>query len=457
MKIIIVGLGQVGQMLAEYAAAEGHEVVVIDRDGELVESVTDRFDVSGICGSGASRSVLMEAGADLADIVVALTPTDEVNIMICAVAKKCGACYTAARLYNNEFFEENAYLKNEFKIDAIVNPKWDTALEIAMQIGLPGTVKAEAFFGNDAVMLKVGIDRDSFLMGKPLSMIKPHFGVDMLVGIVIRDGKVHIPKGDFMLKEGDSIEIIVPSKHTSQVMMKLGMMRKPVKKVFLVGCGTTGRNLAEMLLKEKKQVIILEKDKKRCIELSTQLPTAEIACGDGIDDNVLLEEGIKFADVCVSITDSDEKNLVISLFAWYCGIKSIITKVDSPSIEHLLTKVSMDITVSPDVISVEKIKRFIKNITVYNDEGNDINRYYQIADGRAEAIEFIAYDNFAKKGIQLKSKDFTLKKGIVIAAIIRDGEMFIPDGSSDIRPGDHVIVIAAKDNNLNTINDIISR
>ena len=117
----------------------------------------------------------------------------------------------------------------------------------------------------------------------------------------------------------------------------------------------------------------------------------------------------------------------------------------------------MDITVSPDVISVEKIKRFIKNITVYNDEGNDINRYYQIADGRAEAIEFIAYDNFAKKGIQLKSKDFILKKGIVIAAIIRDGEMFIPDGSSDIRPGDHVIVIAAKDNNLNTINDIISR
>lgn len=171
----------------------------------------------------------------------------------------------------------------------------------------------------------------------------------------------------------------------------------------------------------------------------------------------MLEEGIKSADVCVSITDSDEKNLVISLFAWYCGIKSIITKVDSPSIEHLLTKVSMDITVSPDVISVEKIKRFIKNITVYNDEGNDINRYYQIADGRAEAIEFIAYDNFAKKGIQLKSKDFTLKKGIVIAAIIRDGEMFIPDGSSDIRPGDHVIVIAAKDNNLNTINDIISR
>ena len=135
MKIIIVGLGQVGQMLAEYAAAEGHEVVVIDRDKEQVESVTDRFDVSGICGSGASRSVLLEAGADLADIVVALTPTDEVNIMICAVAKKCGACYTAARLYNNEFFEENAYLKNEFKIDAIVNPKWDTALEIARQIG----------------------------------------------------------------------------------------------------------------------------------------------------------------------------------------------------------------------------------------------------------------------------------------------------------------------------------
>ena len=231
-------------------------------------------------------------------------------------------------------------------------------------------------------------------------------------------------------------------------------MNKPAKRAVLVGGGTVAYYLAKKLLENKRSVTILENDRKRCAELAQLLPQAEISYADGVDADVLLEEGMKKADVCVSLTGSDDANLVISLFAWSCGVESVITRVNATAYEKLLNKVNMDITISPAVISADRVMGFVRNVTVYNAKGNDIQCLYQLAGGMAEAIEFIAYDNCRKLGVAFRQPDFKLKKDILVAMIIRQGQVIIPDGNSCIQSGDRVVVISKRGHGLNTLNDI---
>lgn len=456
MKIIIVGLGQTGTAFAAEVSKGNHEVIVIDSNQHVVEEVTDTYNVSGVCGSGASKEILKRAGADTADVIVALTPMDEINLMICLIGKKCGTRYAAAKVHRPEFSGDKKYFTDEFQIDCIINPRRDTAREIARQIGLPAALRAEAFFGEAAAVVPIVIDEKSPLDGMKMDGIRSYFETDMLIGSVLREGNVFVPRGDSVLRAGDTIELIASNASLKKIVMKLGMVRRPVKKVLIVGAGTTGRYLAEQLLAEKLQVKILDSDRERCIELAGILPEADIAYAKEVDEKVLLEEGIRSSDVCVTLTGKDETNLVISLFAWSCNVASIITKVNSPSYERLLNKVNIDITISPVTTSVELLMRFIKNVTVYNEQGNDIQRFYQIANGKTSAIEFIAYDDFSKKNVPLCSKDFRLKKDVVIGAIIRKGQVIIPNGQSSIQTGDRVVVIAKNDSQLNILNDIFA-
>lgn len=454
MKIIIVGLGKTGVLLADTLSKEHHDVTVIDSDKTVVESTTDRLPVSGVVGSGASKHVLLAAGADTADLVVALTPSDEANLMTCQIAKKLGTKYTATRFLAPEFADDKEYLTSQFDIDYIVNPKYDVATEIERQIGLPGLVKADAFFSNDVVIIKITVDKNSSIVGKALRDVTGVLDAEVLVGAVLRDDKISIPNGNFVVEVGDVVDLILPQHAVHKVIAKLGLVRKPVKRVFIVGGGTIGCYLAENLLAEGKRVTILDNDKKRCAEILEMLPKADVAYLSAVDSDILEEEGIKDADVCISLTGEDEKNLVISMFAWSCGIPSIITKVDLPAYEKLLNKVNMDITISPTVISANMLMSFIRNITVFNEKGNDINRITSIAGGRAEAIEFIAYDNCKKLGIALKSPEFGLKKDLLLAAIIRNNKVIVPSGNSKIAVGDKVIVMAKTGHGLNTLNDI---
>lgn len=456
MKIIIVGLGKTGMLLADTLSRENHDVTVVDCDKEKVEAATDKYSVSGVWGSGASQSVLLKAGADTADVVLALTPSDEANLMTCMTAKRTGTRFAALKLERPEFGSDKNYLSEQFGIDYIVNTKLDTAKEINRQIGLPGRVKADAFFDNEVIMLRIDIGEGSPLAGSSLKDVRGIFDADMLVATVRRGEKVFVPDGSFVIQQGDVADVIAPSASVEKIVQKLGLVRKPVKKVFIVGGGTTGLYLAGRLLKEGKQVTILECDKERCIELSEMLPEARIAYAEAIDSNVLHEEGIDSADVCVSLTGEDEKNLVISLFAWSCGIGSIITKVNQPTYERLLSKVKIDISISPTVISADMLMRFIRNITVYNEKGNDINRIYSIAGGLAEAIEFVAFDDCRLLGVPLKNPEFKLKKGLLLAGVIRGSEVIIPNGSTTIESGDRVIVIAKAGHRMNILNDIFA-
>lgn len=456
MKVIIVGLGKTGMLLADLLSRENYDVTVVDSSKEKINSATDKYSVSGVCGSGASQSVLLKAGADTADVIVALMPSDEANLMTCMTAKKIGTRYAALRLQSPDFGDDKEYLLEQFGVDYIVNPKLATANEINCQIGLPGHVKAEAFFSTNAVMLRIDIDKNSPFSGKALKDIRGSFEENMLIGAVKRGEQVFVPDGGFVIEEGDTVNIISPHSSVERIVTKLGLLRKPVRSVFIVGGGTTGGYLAGKLLSQGKRVTILESSKKRCMELSEMLPKAEIAYVDEVDSDTLTEEGINSADVCVSLTGEDEKNLVISLFAWSCGIGSIITKVNLPSYERLLNKVKIDITISPTVISTDMFMRFIRNVTVFNEKGNDIRRIYSISSGLAQAIEFIAYDDCKMLGIPLKSPDFKLKKDLLLAAVIRGNDLIIPNGDTAIQSGDNVIVIAKSGHRLNILNDIFS-
>lgn len=455
MKIIIVGLGQTGTLLARRTAGENHDVVAIDCDKERVESVTNLYNVSGVCGSGASREILQHAGAATADVIIAVSPLDEINLMACAVAKDCGTRYAVARIHRPELMADKDYFAGTFRIDYIVNPKRDTAQEMYRQINIPGKVKADAYFSDVATIIRIRMDQDIIPGGSmPLTEVKSFFGTDMLVATVTRGEKLYIPRGDFVIQPGDVVGIIAADTAISQIIMKLGLSHKPAKKIMLVGGGTVAYYLAKKLLENKKSVTILEKDKKRCAELAELLPEAEISYADGIDADVLLEEGMKKADACVSLTGSDDTNLVVSLFAWSSGVESVVTRVNATAYEKLLGKVDMDVTLSPAVISADRIMGFVKNVTVHNAKGNDIQCLYQLAGGRAEAIEFIAYDNCKKLGIAFKQPEFKVKKDILVAMIIRQGEVIIPDGNSCIRSGDRVVVISKKGHGLNILNDI---
>jgi len=457
MKIIIVGLGQTGTLLARRIAAEYHDTVVIDSDRERVESVTNLYNVSGVCGSGASREILLQAGAATADVLIAVSPVDEVNLMACMVAKNCGTRYAVARIHRPELSGDGDYFAKAFQIDFITNPKRDTALEMFRQIGMPGRVKADAYFSDVATIIRINMDKN-IIPGGGMSMreAKNFFGTDMLAATVSRGEKLFIPKGDFVIQPGDVVGIIAADTAVSQIIMKLGLMNKPAKRVVLVGGGTVAYYLGKKLLEDKKTVTILENDKKRCAELAQLLPGAEISYADGVDADVLLEEGLDRADVCVSLTGSDDANLVISLFAWSCGVGSVVTRVNATAYEKLLNKVNMDITISPAVISADRVMGFVRNVTVHNAKGNDIQCLYQLAGGMAEAIEFIAYDNCRKLGITFKQPDFKLKKDTLVAMIIRQGQVFIPDGNSCIQSGDRVVVISKRGHGLNTLNDIFA-
>lgn len=455
MKIIIVGLGQTGTLLAQRTAGENHDVTVIDSDKERVESVTNLYNVSGVCGSGASREILQQAGAAAADVIIAVSSTDEINLMACAVAKDCGARYTVARIHRPELSTDKDYLAKAFHIDYIVNPKRDTALEMHRQIRIPGRVKADAYFSDVATIIRIRMDQSLIPGGSmPLTEVKRFFDADMLVATVTRGEKLYIPKGDFVIQPGDVVGIIAADTAISQIIMKLGLSHKPARRIMLVGGGTVAYYLAKQLLENRRSVTILEKDKKRCAELAELLPQAQISYADGIDADVLLEEGMEKADVCVSLTGSDDTNLVVSLFAWSCGVESVVTRVNATAYEKLLGKVNMEVALSPAVISADRVMGFVKNVTVHNAKGNDIQCLYQLAGGRAEAIEFIAYDSCKKLGIAFKQPEFKVKKDILVALIIRQGEVIIPDGNSCIHSGDRVVVISKSGHGLNVLNDI---
>ena len=397
MKVIIVGLGRTGRLLVKYLSASDYDITVIDKEKKLVDDVTDRYNVNGIVGSGASKDTLKAAGADIADAIIALTHVDEINLLSCMQAKSLGTAKAAARILHPDFVDEQEDLKNEYNIDYLIKPKFDMAEEIYSNIGMPGYMKLEGFLEDDIQVIDLNVLDGSPLLNLSLGEIKKSVSADFSIVTVIRDGKLHIPDDNFVIKQGDSIDIMTDKRNTEAVLAKLGIVKSKTGRIVIAGCGATGERLLGLLGRQRANITVLEADPERCRDLMSKYENVKfICCEDEIID-VLEEEKVSDADVMISLTDNDETNLVISMYSWSCGIPSIITKVDNPEHVKLLHKVNIDITVSPTELSSLKMVRFLRDLKP-DSEDDKVIKSYHVDHKSAEIIEYVAAKNHLRPG-----------------------------------------------------------
>lgn len=454
MKIIIVGLGRTGRLLISSLAMENYDIVVIDKERKLIDEITDHYSVNGIVGSGASRETLIAAGAATADAIVALTPIDEINLLSCMQAKNLGTRYASARIIAPDFMKESEALREEYHIDFVFKPLEDLADEIYQNIGMPGNTKLVGVWRDSLHLMDVNLLEDSPMCDRSLNDIRKEHNLRMLVVAVIRDGKLTIPDGSFVVKAGDNLTLAISGDEMTETLQTIGICRKKVKKVMIVGGNTISEYLLSRMEKDGYKITVLENDATRCRELTERFRHCKILCtGEGELLEILKEEKISEMDMVVSLTDNDNTNLIISMYAWSCNIPSIITYVEVTEHLRMLHKVNIDITVSPVETASLKAMRFIR----YHDSEQaqkEIGKFYLVAGGQAEIKELLVGEDFKLLNIPFREEKFKLKKGVIITAVFRDGQMMIPTGDTSIQAGDQVIITTSRKFKIRHLNDI---
>lgn len=449
MNIIIVGAGKVGKELIERLSKENYDVTVVDRNSDLVDRLTEDYDIMGICGDGTICDTLTEANIEHADILIATTARDEINMICCVIARKMGAKSCIARVRNVKYTAQNAFMREEMGISVMVNPEYDAACEISRIINFPAALKIDTFAKGKLDLAEFKVDEKSPLDGKPLWELNSRFKQKVLICAVRRGENVYIPNGDFIIRRGDKINITAEHRELVSFLKNLGLQTQKIKKVMIIGGGTIAYHLAKLLSETGIRVTIIEIDEEVCVKLNRLLPKADVICADGSDQSVLTEQGLESADACVSLTGIDEENIIISLFAGVKGVDKVITKVNKVSLLNILDSIGLDTIISPKSITADIIMRYTR--AKQNSEGSHIKTLYKIVDGSAEALEFIATSDFS--GLNMPLKDLELKSNLLIAGILRGEKFIIPSGKDVIKTGDRVIVVTAG-NILKDLNEI---
>lgn len=437
MRVIVVGIGKVGSTVSEYLAKEGHAVTIVDHDATVIERVTSRQDVLGVCGNGASLEVQKEAGVARADLFVSLTSEDEFNILCCIMARKNGAKHVIARVRNPVYFQQMLFLREELGLSMAINPEMEVADAIGRMLRFPSATKLELFAKGRLELAEVTLPAKTPLDGVTLQDLQGRFGAQVLVCAVQRGHQVVIPTGNFVLQAGDHISISAGHKDLNTFFKRTNLYQDSVRSVLIVGGGRISYYLASQLLRLGIRVKIVEHDEAVCEELSDALPKAEILHGDGTDQELLVEEGIKSVDACVSLTGVDEENIIISMFAAAQKVKKIITKVNRASLQRMLHTVGIESAVSSRTVTGERIVGYVRGLS--NSHGSSVQTLYRLLDGKMEALEFSVRENapFAGKTLQ----QLTFRPGVLIAGIVRDGKLIHPQGSDCMLPGDLVTVV----------------
>lgn len=455
MRIIIIGSGKSCEVLVQQMEKSAHDIIVVDKDKKIVDTLTDRYSVNGVCGSGASREVLLAAGADTADLLISLTPVDEINLLACSMAKQMGTRYTAARLTRDDLTRDLTYLRESFHLDCVVNPKEIFAQALASQVFFNAANRVEPILGTLAMLAEVAVEKDSILDHAKLHELKPLLQSDFLILGVFRGDKLQVPKGDFVLEAGDIIGILALPAGMRQILAKTSLTRKPVKNAMLVGGGEIGRILAGLLQEHKIKVTLVESDRKRCAELCEAMPSLNVVYGDAAEVDLLEEAGIRKQDVCVCTTGSDETNLLVSLIAWSNGVNNIIARIGSDAYDRVLRKVTINITMSPDRLLAGQLMDYIHSLLSGKD-GRDASRYYQLGPGMIHVHDFTVPQGFERCGKPLMAGGMRLKKGIILGAILRRRETVIPKGTDVLQTGDRVLVITDGQQTLSSLSQIFA-
>lgn len=441
MNIIIVGCGKVGQKLAEMLCSEKeHDITVIDIRPKAVQSLTNEHDIMGVAGNGASLDVLNEAGITDADILIAVTGSDELNLLTCLVAKKAGNCRTIARVRKPEYAKELDFFKEDLGLAMIINPELAAASEIARVLRFPSAIRIDTFAKGRVEILKFRVPEGSILDNRKIAEIPTKLNCDILICGVERGEEAFIPGGDFILHSGDLISIVSSIENSVHFFKKIGIHTNRAKDTIIVGGGATAYYLAKMLIRTGIRVKIIEQDTERCDMLCQLLPKAEITNGDGTDSKLLIEEGLEDTSSFVSLTNIDEENIMLSLFAKSRSRAKIITKINRIAFDEVIDNLNLDTIICPKNITAEYIVRFVRSKK--NSMGSNIETIHFILDNKAEALEFRIREDSPVAGISLEA--LSLKDNTLIACINRSGKIIIPRGKDIIEPNDTVIVVTTK-------------
>ena len=451
MRIIIMGCGNVGATLTEQLVLEGHDISVIDTDGKKVEAVVNHCDVMGIVGNGASYGVLMEAGIEEADLMIAVTQSDEVNLLCCLIAKKAGDCQTIARVRNPVYSKEIGFIKEELGLSMVINPEQTTARDVAQVLKYPSALQVDTFAKGKVELLQYRIPEDSILVGKDLREVSSLFEGQVLVCIVERGDEVFVPGGTFVLEKRDIISVAIRRQNIYEFFKKLKLSTGRIHNAMLIGGGRTSYYIAKQLIPMGIQIKIIESSKKRCDELSELLPEALIIHADGTEQGILEEEGLAMAEAFVAWTDIDEENIMLSLFAKKRSKAKTVTRIEKFSHTEIINALDLDTVVYPKYNTAEHIIQYVRAMS--NSIGSNVETLYRLMENRVEALEFVVREESAVVGIPLMN--LRLKNNLLICAIIRKGEVITPGGRDQIQLGDSVIVVTTH-KGLNDIRDIIA-
>lgn len=446
MKIIIVGAGNVGRELVKQLSNENHDIVVVDTNLKLVEDLVNTYDVKGVTGNGVSLDTMSETGVSNCDLLVACTQYDEMNMLCCLVAKKLGAKETIARVKNREYSE--LFSSRELGISMLVNPDYESALEISRLLRFPSATQIQPFAGGRVDIIELKITSDSPLLGVALKDLSSVIKHKVLVCAVARCDEVYIPTGTFTLTDGDKIYVTATKRSMYQLLKDLGL-QEPAKKVMVVGGTRIASYLAQELAKVDVKVKIIDKSEEKCAFLTETLDKAKIVNGDGTDQELLIEEGLLDTDALIVLTDGDEQNIIISMYAAAKGVK-VITKIDNTSYSTLLENSGIDSVVATKATTANEIIKLVRGLA--NSMSSSVNKLFRILDGKAEVLEFSVTNAF--KGHSIPLSVLKLKKDTLIAGIIRSGKLITPSGSDTMEVGDLVLIVTLS-SDFDELNDIL--
>ena len=453
MRILVVGDGKVGHTIAEQLTREKHDVVIIDQDDEVLTKCEDTLDVICVRGNGANAKVLLDAQADRADILIATTASDETNMLCGLIAKRLGTKYIIARIRDPEYNDSLTLLQRELGIDMALNPERATALEIGRLLRFPFASNIESFAKGRVEMVEFRAQEHDVVVGHALKDLARMRGLpQVLYAVIEREGRVIIPTGDFIIQAGDRVHVAGDMVTITAYFQYLGKNSLRIRRVMLLGGGRISYYLAKMLVPMGIRVSMIEINERKANHLSELLPEVNVIYGDGTDQELLDQEGLKDMDAFVTLSDRDEENLMTGLFAVRQGVPKVIVKNNRVAYADLINSLGLDSVVSPRSITCANILRYVRGRV--NSEGTKVERLYRLMDGKAEALEFIARAGDPYIGIPLK--DLRTRPGVLVAVIVRKGQVIVPFGNDHIEAGNSVVILS-RDSGIKDLNEVIRR
>ncbi len=452
---MLVGAGKVGMTIAGHLIAEGHDLVIIDHDEAVLQRCEDTLDALCILGNGANAQTLIAADVSHNDILIAVTATDEINMLCCLIGKRLGAKYTIARIRDPEYYVSQTLLQHELGIDMTVNPERATALEISRLLRFPFASQIESFAKGLVEMVEFRAQPKDVVTGcrlRDLAVRLPGLP-RVLYAAVERDGHITIPTGEFVIESGDQVFVAGDQVSITSFFRYMGRDTHQVKNVMILGGGRISYYLSRMIVPTGMHVSLFELMPEKARKLSEALPHVNVLQGDGTNQELLEQEGIENMDAFIALSDRDEENLMAGLYASSLGVPKVVVKNNRDNYAGIINRMGLDSVITPRLITSASILRYVR-ARVSSGQGTKVEKLYRLLDGRAEALEFTAKAGEPYLGIALK--DLTTKPNSIVAVIVRRGKVIVPFGNDHIEAGDSVIIITCE-RGLSDLNEVIRK